>query len=209
MPTTSSATDSTQLVGSTSDLFGKTSTPTNSSSPTGSSTMGKTEFLQLLVTQLQNQDPLNPMDNTTFVSQMAQFSSLEQMQNLNQTMTKASQFQELTQASGMIGKYALVIPSGQGQTPVTGQVGEVRQSGDTINVVIDGKEYDASTVVQVSNTAISDTDVQQAVADAAAAKTAAASTAADNTAGAIANATANQIANIGQQAGNSTPLPGM
>ncbi len=47
--------------------------------------LDKDAFLQLLVTQLQNQDPLNPMEDREFISQMAQFSSLEQMQNLNDT----------------------------------------------------------------------------------------------------------------------------
>jgi len=48
--------------------------------------MGKDSFLQLLVAQLKNQDPLEPLDNTEFVAQLAQFSSLEQMQNMNDAM---------------------------------------------------------------------------------------------------------------------------
>lgn len=47
--------------------------------------LDKDAFLELLVTQLQNQDPLSPMEDREFISQMAQFSSLEQMQNLNDT----------------------------------------------------------------------------------------------------------------------------
>ncbi len=59
-------------------------------------TMGKDTFLQLLVSQLQNQDPLNPVNDKEFLAQMAQFSSLEQMQNLNTNFEKG--LSELRQA---------------------------------------------------------------------------------------------------------------
>ncbi len=58
----------------------------------GSSTLGKDAFLQLLCTQMQYQDPLNPSSDTEFISQLASFSSLEQMQNLNSTFTQAQAF---------------------------------------------------------------------------------------------------------------------
>jgi len=48
--------------------------------------LDKEAFLQLLVTQLKNQDPLSPMDNTEFVAQLAQFSSLEQLSNMNSSL---------------------------------------------------------------------------------------------------------------------------
>ncbi|UOQ47873.1 flagellar hook assembly protein FlgD [Gracilibacillus caseinilyticus] len=50
---------------------------------TTSSSLGKDEFLRILMTQLQNQDPLNPMEDKEFISQMATFSSLEQMMNMS------------------------------------------------------------------------------------------------------------------------------
>src|SRR5262249_42742779 len=61
-------------------------TPAASEKAPGSQ-LGKDQFLELLVTQLQHQDPLSPQDNTQFVAQLAQFSSLEQLQGLGNQMS--------------------------------------------------------------------------------------------------------------------------
>ena len=55
--------------------------------------LGKDDFLNLLVTQLQHQDPLNPADSTEFTAQLAQFSSLEQLNNINDNLENMEQFQ--------------------------------------------------------------------------------------------------------------------
>lgn len=86
-----------------------TSGSTSSSSSTGTSTevMGKQDFLTLLVAQLKNQDPLNPSDPTQFTAQLAQFSSLEQLTNLNTSMgdmVSATNNSTKISALGMIGK---------------------------------------------------------------------------------------------------------
>jgi flagellar hook assembly protein FlgD len=57
-------------------------------SATDAQELGKTEFLKLLVTQLQNQDPMNPVDNQQFIAQLATFSSLEQLISINDGITK-------------------------------------------------------------------------------------------------------------------------
>jgi flagellar basal-body rod modification protein FlgD len=74
-------------------------------------TLGKDDFLQLLVTKMQYQDPLNPMDDEDFIAQLAQFSSLEQMNNIATGLDEANQLSFLqmqslnnTMAAGMIGK---------------------------------------------------------------------------------------------------------
>ena len=59
----------------------------SSAQSTNNQIMGKDDFMKMMIAQLQNQDPLNPMDGTQFASQLAQFSTLEQLQNLNTTMT--------------------------------------------------------------------------------------------------------------------------
>ncbi len=63
-----------------------TSTATSATS-SAKNALGKDSFMKMMIAQLQNQDPLNPMDGTAFVAQLAQFSSLEQLQNLNDVMT--------------------------------------------------------------------------------------------------------------------------
>jgi flagellar basal-body rod modification protein FlgD len=70
-------------------------------------TLGKDEFLNLLVTQLQHQDPLNPMDSTAFTSQLAEFSALEQLHNVNTNLGTLQTTQagiENAQAVNYIGK---------------------------------------------------------------------------------------------------------
>lgn len=57
--------------------------------PQGGDEMGKDAFLELMIAQLQNQDPLDPMDGTAYAAQLAQFSSLEQLTNLNDSMDRS------------------------------------------------------------------------------------------------------------------------
>ena len=74
---------------------------------TGNQSLGKDAFLQLLVTQLKNQDPLSPQDNGAFVSQLAQFSSLEGINTLNDSVNNISSnysSSQALQASSLVGR---------------------------------------------------------------------------------------------------------
>ena len=71
-------------------LFANQTYGTNSAgTKTTSTTLDKDSFLKLMIAQLKNQDPLNPMDGTEYASQLAEFSSLEQLTNLNDSVTES------------------------------------------------------------------------------------------------------------------------
>lgn len=81
------------------------------SSATGNQTLGKDAFLQLLVTQMQHQNPLDPQDNSEFVAQLAQFSSLEGITSLNDSVsaiTSAMASSQALQASSLVGRSVIV-----------------------------------------------------------------------------------------------------
>jgi flagellar basal-body rod modification protein FlgD len=71
---------------------GSSTTSANPSTATGASSLGQDAFLKLLVTQLQHQDPSNPMDNTEFITQLATFSSLEKLTAISTQVSAISQF---------------------------------------------------------------------------------------------------------------------
>lgn len=98
--------------------------------------LGKNEFLKILVTQLQNQDPLNPVDDKEFIAQMAQFSTLEQMYALNEGVM-------LSRAYSLIGKTIVsevISQDGYSTETVIGKVDSVMTSNGEIFLGI-GEKY--------------------------------------------------------------------
>ncbi|MCD6460356.1 flagellar hook capping protein [bacterium] len=82
---------------------------TNALSSQQGSELGKDDFLNLLVAQLANQDPLDPMDNQDFIAQMAQFSALEQQTNLNGNFEKFLSGNMISQYSSLVGKEVTAV----------------------------------------------------------------------------------------------------
>ncbi|NLW57130.1 MAG: hypothetical protein GX050_11060, partial [Firmicutes bacterium] len=107
-------------------------------------TLGKDAFLHLLVTELRYQDPLDPLKDRDFIAQMAQFSTLEQMQNLNRVG-------ELQQATTMLGRPVIAEVHSNGTTEmVYGRVTGIRTfNGRNLLMLDSGREIDAQTVVSV------------------------------------------------------------
>lgn len=109
--------------------------------------LGKDAFLQLLVTQLRHQDPLSPQDNSAFVAQMAQFTSLEQMQNLNAQMSLLLELYGGAQAPALLGR--LVSVSGEGGAQYSGRVEALEYNLGKPLLVIDGKRFGLESLLKV------------------------------------------------------------
>lgn len=101
-------------------------------------------FLQLLVAEMSNQDPLEPTSNTEFISQLAQFSSMQYMMD-------TSKYAESNYASSLVGKVATASRTeGTQLVSKTGTVEEVRKSSDdTYVVTIDGEDFPLSSVSSI------------------------------------------------------------
>ena len=111
----------------------------------GSSELGKQEFMKLLTTQMQYQDPLNPQSDQDFIAQLAQFSSLEQMQNLNSTFNNTS-------AYSLIDKYVEIEHSeanGESKS-AEGIVESVKINKEGAQVVVDGQSFSVDDIYKVS-----------------------------------------------------------
>jgi flagellar basal-body rod modification protein FlgD len=113
--------------------------------------LGKDDFLNLLVTQLRYQDPLAPTENTEFIGQMAQFSALEQMQNLNTSFTA-------TKAYTLIGKSvtANIVDKTTGEITVYGgDVSSIKLSDGKYFAIVSGVEVPIDDIVDVTESSYS------------------------------------------------------
>jgi flagellar basal-body rod modification protein FlgD len=125
-----------------------TNKPTTTS--TGNSSLGKDEFLKILMTQLQNQDPLNPMQDKEFIAQMAQFSTLEQTTNMASMLEKFLNIQSdsLLKYSELIGKQ---VDWKNDEESGSGIVKSIKQSGTEIVLELgNGEEVSSNSVIEVS-----------------------------------------------------------
>lgn len=111
----------------------------NGSQTGGVKSLGKDDFLQLMITKLRYQDPLNPMDDADFIAQLAQFSTLEQMNNIANGIAESNQWDFLqmqslnnTMAAGLIGKdikavYDGIYVDGDNSSQISYTLGEFAQ----------------------------------------------------------------------------------
>jgi flagellar basal-body rod modification protein FlgD len=114
----------------------------SSLSRTPSSTLDQSDFLQILVTQLQNQDPSSPLSNNDFAQQVTSFSSLDASQKMQSDMSWLV-------SSSLIGRTVEVkVPNTKNET-VTGVVSEVVLKDGVPQVIVDGQAYKLSAVQNI------------------------------------------------------------
>jgi flagellar basal-body rod modification protein FlgD len=120
------------------------------------------DFMKLFVTQLQYQNPLQPQDSSAFLSQLAQFSSLEQQQAQTQSLSKVGsinaaslQVDQLSMASTFIGKTVKYIPEGEdshSNNTLTGVVDGVKLEKDgSVSFVVNGKSVPLANFVELTS----------------------------------------------------------
>ena len=114
--------------------------------------LNQDDFLKLLTTQLSNQDPLKPMEDTQFIAQMAQFSALQQSTTLTKDFEAFSSAQQISSAQNLLGKTVTLTKDGAANT---GAVSEVQIQNGVARIIVNGASYDPATVSSVINAAVS------------------------------------------------------
>jgi len=122
-------------VTSATDTAGTTSTSTGSTKNTSTNTVDYNTFLQLLIAEMKNQDPTNPMDTSQYMSQFAQLSTVEQAMQTNSKLDALLSSSALSQADGLIGRTASFTDS-TGAT-VTGKIASVSINTDGAVATLD------------------------------------------------------------------------
>ena len=119
--------------------------------------LGKDAFMSLLVQQLKHQDPMEPTTNEDFIAQLANFSSLEEMQNLNENIVgmvylqqSNALLQQLTDSSNLIGKEVTFLDP-QTQAESKGVVGKVKIVDGQALLDVDGQDIPLVYVTEVSS----------------------------------------------------------
>lgn len=111
-----------------------------------SSSLDKDAFLRLFVEQLKNQDPERPQDSSEFIAQMAQFSILEQITNLNEGMDQLKQSQEMAEAAELLGRQVNV------QTEdgiICGLVEKVIIDEEGVKLLVNGNSYSLDSLTAI------------------------------------------------------------
>ena len=135
----------------------------------GQKQLGQADFLKLLTTQLENQNPMQPMQDTAFIAQMANFSSLQQMTTLTTDFASFSSSNLMTTAQSFLGQQVTVTDPSLG--PVSGKVSAINNSSGTPQIVVNGVNYPLTSIQSVTQSSPAAAAAAAGVAAAGAAAT--------------------------------------
>jgi len=111
--------------------------------------LGKDDFLRLLIVQLENQDPTKPLEDKEFIAQMAQFSSLEQMTGINKTLSNLILNHKENLSYSLLGKYVEVFDQTTGKMD-SGIVKEISFRTDVPTITFNGLSYSVDDIAKVA-----------------------------------------------------------
>ncbi len=112
--------------------------------------LDSTDFMKLLAVQFQSQDPMKPMEDTAFIAQMAQFTSLEQSNALVSEMARLRADQQLLMGNSYLGR-TVTVEDDKGK-PVTGLVTALENTEDGTQITLGGKNYPLSSIRRIEPT---------------------------------------------------------
>ena len=139
----------TSSVGSTGSTSGTNADTTSSSANQGIAGLTPDNFLQMLITQLQNQDPMNPTDSNQILQQISEIRNIQSTSDLTTSLNSVALGQSLTTASSLIGKQVQGLAADG--TKVSGPVDSVSVSNNAAELNIGSQTLSLSSVTAVSD----------------------------------------------------------
>lgn len=122
---------------------------TTTNQTTGTRSVTNDQFLKLFLTQLQNQNPLEPMQDKDFLLQLAQFTQVENSEKMTQILQKLRSLMSATQAAALLGKQVIALREGD-TSPIEGTVTAVRFTSSGVWLKVGNSEVLVDNVLQVN-----------------------------------------------------------
>jgi len=133
----------------TNNTAANSATTTDAFTSAASQTLSEQDFLNLLVTQMTSQDPMNPMTNQDMLSQMVQFSTLQGNTSMQSTLAGMQSGQTFSEANSLIGQQVNLQTDANGNT-TQGVVSGIDLSSGTPQIVVNGQSYNLGQVLAIT-----------------------------------------------------------
>jgi flagellar basal-body rod modification protein FlgD len=131
-------------------ILASTATSTSAVNSSSKTTTDQDDFMTLLLAELQNQDPMEPMDSAAMMSQLAQLNSLTALNAIKESLIELNKSQAMTYAASLIGK-VVAYPDPEDKTKyVTGLVEATTTQNNETYVQVNGQDIEVSTIVGVT-----------------------------------------------------------